>query len=123
MEVPEAVTQIPDSLTARRVFGKPYERDGVTIIPAARLRGGGGGGGGEGQRPGSNGTAQETGSGSGLGFAVGAAPVGAYVIANGKVRWRPALDVTSMILRAQTGLIVLLLLLLRRRGVSGKRPR
>jgi uncharacterized spore protein YtfJ len=29
------------------VFGEPYEKDGVTIIPAARIRGGAGGGGGE----------------------------------------------------------------------------
>ena len=117
MEVPEVVTQIRDSITVQRVFGEPYERDGVTIIPAARVRGGGGGGGGEGHRPAaSNGTAEETGSGSGLGFAVGGAPACAYVIAGGEVRWRPALDVTSIVLRAQTGLIVLLLLLLRRRG-------
>jgi hypothetical protein len=28
--------------------------------------------------------------------------VGAFVIANGKVRWKPALDLTSVVLRAQT---------------------
>jgi len=32
----------------KRVFGEPYEKNGVTVIPAARVQGGAGGGGGEG---------------------------------------------------------------------------
>jgi hypothetical protein len=59
-----------DVLTVRRVFGDPIERDGVTVIPAANVRGGGGGGGGEGPN----------GQGSGGGFGVSATPAGAYVI-------------------------------------------
>ena len=35
-----------DALTVRRVYGEPYEKNGVTIIPAAMVFGGGGGGGG-----------------------------------------------------------------------------
>jgi uncharacterized spore protein YtfJ len=115
MDVPEALTQMRDAITVKRVYGEPYERDGVTVIPAARVGGGGGGGGGEGSPPGSNGTAQ-TGSGFGLGFGLGAAPVGAYVISGGEVRWRPALDLTNIMLRAQTAVILLLVLLLRRRS-------
>ena len=38
---------VRDSMTVRRVFGDPYERDGATVIPAARVRGAGGGGGGK----------------------------------------------------------------------------
>jgi uncharacterized spore protein YtfJ len=117
MDVPETLTQVRDAITVKRVFGEPYERDGVTIIPAARVGGGGGGGGGEGTEPGgSNGATQSTGSGFGLGFGLGAAPVGAYVITGGDVRWRPAVDVTSIVLRAQTAVILVLLLLLRRRA-------
>lgn len=37
-----------DALSVRRVFGDPYEIDGMTIIPVARISGGAGGGGGEG---------------------------------------------------------------------------
>jgi uncharacterized spore protein YtfJ len=116
MNVPETLTQIRDAITVKRVFGEPYERDGVTIIPAARVGGGGGGGGGEGSQPGSNGAATSTGSGFGLGFGLGAAPVGAFVVTGGEVRWRPALDLTSVVLRAQSALIIVLLMLLRRRS-------
>jgi uncharacterized spore protein YtfJ len=34
------------SMTARTVFAEPYEKDGLTVIPAARVVGGGGGGSG-----------------------------------------------------------------------------
>ena len=117
MDVPEAVTQIRDAITVKRVFGNPYERDGVVLIPAARVGGAGGGGGGEGSEPSeSNGSRTKSGSGFGMGFGLGAAPVGAYVIEGGKVRWKPALDLTSVVLRAQAALILVLLMLLRRRG-------
>jgi uncharacterized spore protein YtfJ len=49
-----------DALTVKRVFGEPYEKDGVTIIPAARVQGGAGAGGGEDPQ------GQSKGSGSGL---------------------------------------------------------
>jgi uncharacterized spore protein YtfJ len=115
MEVSEAVTQIRDAITVKRVFGEPYEREGVVVIPVARVGGGGGGGGGEGSEPSeSNGRGTKSGSGFGLGFGLGATPVGAYVIKGGDVRWRPALDLTSIMLRAQAGVILLLLALLRR---------
>ena len=35
-----------DAISVRRVYGEPYEKDGLTIIPAAKVFGGGGGGGG-----------------------------------------------------------------------------
>jgi uncharacterized spore protein YtfJ len=90
-----------DVLTVRRVFGDPIERDGVTIIPAAKVRGGGGGGGGEGP----------DGRGSGGGFGVSATPAGAYVIKNGTVRWEPALDLGRTIFMGQIVGIVFLLTL------------
>ena len=48
MEVNDVITQARDTLTVKRVFGDPYEKNGVTVIPAARVQGGAGGGGGEG---------------------------------------------------------------------------
>jgi uncharacterized spore protein YtfJ len=33
-----------DAVTVKRVFGEPYQKNGVTVIPAAKVMGGGGGG-------------------------------------------------------------------------------
>jgi uncharacterized spore protein YtfJ len=77
-----------DALTVRRVYGEPYERDGVTVIPVAAVRGGAGGGGGH------DPAGQE---GEGGGFALGAKPVGVFVLTDGQVRWRPAVDVNRLV--------------------------
>jgi uncharacterized spore protein YtfJ len=42
MEVQELITQARDAMSVRRIFGEPYEKNGVTVIPAARVQGGGG---------------------------------------------------------------------------------
>src|SRR5919204_2744402 len=101
MEVQEVIAQARDTLTVKRVFGEPYEKDGVTIIPAARVRAGAGGGGGEG--------AQGEGSGSGSGFGMTAHPVGAFMIREGELSWRPAVDVNRVILGGQVVAVVALL--------------
>jgi len=85
-----------DVLTVRRVYGEAIERDGVTIIPAANVRGGGGGGG------------DVQGNGGG-GFGVSASPAGAYVIKEGRARWEPALDLNRTIFMGQLVAIVFLL--------------
>lgn len=97
MDVEEVIAGARDALTVRRVFGEPYERDGVTIIPAAVVRGGGGGGSGEGPKGE---------KGGGTGFGLSARPVGAYVFREGDWQWRPAVDVTRVILGAQIVLAV-----------------
>jgi uncharacterized spore protein YtfJ len=89
MNFQEAILKAQDAVTVERVYGQPYERDGVVVIPAARVTGGGGGGGGE--------DPDRGGSGSGGGFSLGARPVGAYVIERGQVRWQPAVDVTRIV--------------------------
>ena len=110
MEVQEVLSQVRDAVTVKRVYGEPYERNGVVVIPAARVGGGGGGGGGEGDQP-----DKGKGSGFGLALGLGAAPVGAYVIRGDEVEWKPAIDVTSVMLRLQAVLILGLLALLRKR--------
>jgi uncharacterized spore protein YtfJ len=110
MKTSDVIAQAKDALTVRRVFGDPYERNGVTVIPAAKVRGGGGGGEGEGARGGDGGEAG-TGSGSGGGFGVAAKPAGAYVIEGETVRWQPALDVNRIIIGGQIVAVVLLLVL------------
>ena len=44
MDVYEMVHQAHDAMSVKRVYGDPYEKDGVMIIPVAKLRGGGGAG-------------------------------------------------------------------------------
>ena len=38
--VQRMIEQARDAMTVRRVFGDPYEKNGVTVIPAARVQGG-----------------------------------------------------------------------------------
>ena len=101
MEVNDVITQARDTLTVKRVFGDPYEKNGVTVIPAARVQGGAGGGGGEGP--------EGQGKGSGSGFGVNARPVGAFLIEGDEVTWRPAVDLNKIILGAQVVAVVALL--------------
>lgn len=101
MEVNEVIAQARDTLTVKRVFGDPYEKNGVTVIPAARVQGGAGGGGGEGP--------EGQGKGSGSGFGVNARPVGAFLIRGDEVTWRPAVDLNKVILGAQVVAVVALL--------------
>ena len=107
MDPNELVQQARDALTVKRVFGDPYERDGVTVIPAASIRGGAGGGRGEGSTPDGEGS----GSGSGGGFGLAAKPAGAYVITGTDVRWQPAINVNRIILGGQLVVVVLLIVL------------
>lgn len=93
MDVQTVVDQARDALTVRRVFGEPLERDGVTVIPAAKIRGGAGGGRGE--------SPDGKASGQGTGFGLTARPVGAYVIRDGNVTWQPALDLNRAVLGGQ----------------------
>lgn len=84
------VAEAKDLMTVRQVVGEPIERDGTTLVPVVEVRGGGGGGGGGGNAN------DDSGSGEGMGFAMRARPVGSYVIADGRVSWEPAIDVTKI---------------------------
>lgn len=103
MDVQEVLTQARDALTVRRVFAEPYEKDGVTVVAVASVRGGGGGGGGEGP--------QGEGSGSGGGFGMSARPVGMYLIRGDEVAWRPAVDATRLAIGGQIVAVVALLVI------------
>ncbi len=94
MDAFEMVSQAREAITVRRVFGDPYEKDGVTIIPAAKVRGQGGVGGRRGK------DAEQRRSAGG--YRINATPVGAYVIREGKVSWQPAFNLNRVILGGQT---------------------
>lgn len=83
MNVDEMLSGARDTMTVKRVYGDPIERDGVLVIPAAKVTGGGGGGG-------------DSENNAGGGFGVSAKPAGAWVIRNGEVEWTPAIDVTRI---------------------------
>ena len=100
MKLEEVLSVARDAITVRRVYADPYEKDGVVVIPAAAVGGGGGGGGGHDRN------GQE---GEGGGFGVGARPAGAYVIKDGTVRWRPAVNVNQLALVAGAVAVVYLL--------------
>jgi uncharacterized spore protein YtfJ len=91
MSARDVVAQVHDAVTIRRVYGEPYEKDGVTVIPAAIVAGGGGGGGG---------LDPEKGEGAGGGFGLYSEPIGAYAIKDGVVRWTPAFNVNALVIVA-----------------------
>lgn len=101
MKIEELLAKATSTLEARMVYAEPVEKDGVTVIAAARLAGGGGGG---------NGTDQRGQQGEGGGIGLIATPAGAYVIKDGKARWEPALDVNRLI--ATVGAVAVAALLL-----------
>jgi uncharacterized spore protein YtfJ len=74
-----------DAITVKRVYGDPVKSEGVTLVPAAAVRGGAGGGG------------DSEGNGGG-GFGIVSRPIGAYVIREGSVSWRPAVDLNRVLL-------------------------
>jgi uncharacterized spore protein YtfJ len=111
MDVEQLLSQVSDSAKVSRVFGEPVREGDVLLVPVARVRGGGGGG---------SGTGPDTeGSGSGGGGGFTADPAGVYVVKDGEVTWRPAVDVNRVVVGGQLVLIVMFLVLrsvLRRRS-------
>jgi len=109
MKVTDVVNSAKDAITVKRVYADPYERDGLTVIPAAVVTGGGGGGTGHDEK------GQE---GEGGGFGVSGRPAGAYVIKGDHVSWRPAVDPNRII--TVVGLVAIAYLLSRPRLVRAR---
>ncbi len=117
MDIHGVLNHARDAMTVKRVFGDPYEKDGVTVIPVANVMGGAGGGGGSSAgAQGSTGDAVAADgapeSGYGIGYGLRATPAGVYVIKDGEVEWKPALDVNRVALQ-RTGAIIVGLFVLR----------
>jgi uncharacterized spore protein YtfJ len=94
MKAEELMGQVNDALQARRIFGDPYQKNGLTIIPVATVRGGWGGGAGQSASP-------QEGQGWGGGGGVTARPVGAFVVKGDEVTWQPTVDVNRIVLVGQ----------------------
>jgi uncharacterized spore protein YtfJ len=117
MDIHEILDQARDAMTVKRVFGEPYEKDGVTVVPVANVMGGAGGGGGSDRATKASeagGDAAESGpdTGYGMGYGLRATPAGVYVIKDGEVEWKPAVDVGR--LTAQRALVIVVGLLILR---------
>ena len=93
MQIQELLDQAREGMGAKRVYGEPYEKNGLTVIPAAAVRGGAGGGGEVGE--------SGEGKGVGGGFGLAARPTGAWVIEGDKVEWKPVVDVNKIVLGAE----------------------
>jgi uncharacterized spore protein YtfJ len=102
MNIDEMLSGARDAMTVKRVYGEPIERDGVLVIPAAKVAGGGGGGG-------------DSENNGGGGFGVSAKPAGAWIIRNGEVEWTPAIDATRM---GMMGMLVAIVFLLTIRSIA-----
>jgi len=76
--------QIQERFTAGIVYGDPVESDGALLLPAAYVAGGGGGG-------------SDPNLGEGGGFGLVASPAGAWVIRDGEIHWKPAINPTVII--------------------------
>jgi hypothetical protein len=75
---------------AEHVHGEPYETaDGATVIPVARVR----------MRSRGGKVADDAAGSRGIRTTV--TPVGAYVVAQGKVSWQPAVDTTRIVFFGQ----------------------
>jgi uncharacterized spore protein YtfJ len=85
--VDELLKGARDAISVKRVYGDPVESEGITIVPAAVVRGGGGGGG-------------DSDDNGGGGFGLHARPAGAWVLRDGDAVWRPAVDVNRIVLFA-----------------------
>ena len=104
-DVLETIRDVIDGAAAGRVFGVPITRDGLTLLPVAKVSGAGGGGGGTSPADGHDA------SGSGGGMATSAKPLGVFVVKEGNVGWRPAVDINKVIVGGQIVVVAALLMI------------
>lgn len=119
---------VAESFGVREVYGEPIERDGVLVIPAARVWSSGGAGAGGPEHDAATApdspedpsaevaadqSGPETGSGrrsdgggGGIGFGRWAEPVGAFVVEGQGVRWVPAVSVNRIVLGGQVAFVL-----------------
>jgi len=86
------VESLGGTASAQAVFGAAVEKDGVTIVPVARVRFGVGGGGGRGPRRKKRGDGDPEQVGYGHGGGVQAAPVGYIELRDGQTTYKRIAD-------------------------------
>jgi uncharacterized spore protein YtfJ len=106
----EILADAGKTLGVRRIYGEPYEKNGLTVITAARVMGGAGGGGATDTST-TDSPSGASATGSGVGFAMNGGPVGAFVIKGDEVKWVPAIDVNRLMLGFQIAFVVFFLVM------------
>ena len=96
------------------VFGKPVERDGLTVIPVASVRWGGGAGGGSGREAG------KEGEGGGGGGGAMAKPVGYIELHDGEARFVRIPDVGRLVPVIMVGGVAIWMVLRGLRALVGR---
>ena len=86
------VESLGGTASAQAVFGAAVEKDGVTIVPVARVRYGAGGGGGRGAGRKKRGDGDPDQVGYGQGGGVQAAPVGYIELRDGRANYKRIAD-------------------------------
>jgi uncharacterized spore protein YtfJ len=92
--VEKLAERLRGAANAAAVYGTPVVRDGVTVIPVAKVRWGFGGGGGTGTTPGDKGS----GSGEGGGGGVLATPMGYIEMRDGSTEFRQINDPMTLLI-------------------------
>lgn len=112
MDIEALLDHAKDTITVKRVFGEPIERNDVLVIPVAAVVGGGGGGWSEGRpdRPGKE---------SGGGFGVWARPIGVYVVRGDSIKFRPTINIAPLLMLGAAYLLSRLLRGRRGRTATG----
>lgn len=100
MDIEQVILEAEHGATAKSVYGDAVEKNGVIVLPVAKVTGGGGLGEGE---------QANQGEGKGGGFGIHARATGVYVIDENKVTWKPAVDWNKIIIGAQAVVIAALL--------------
>jgi uncharacterized spore protein YtfJ len=95
--VPRIAERVGAVARAATVFAEPVEREGVTVVPVAKLRWGFGGGMGARRREGAE--------GGGGGGGVIASPVGFIELRDGQARFRPVVDPAGIAVAGAFGLV------------------
>lgn len=111
MDITTVLEEAREVIGSKGVFGAPYEKNGITVIPAARVMGGAGGGTGQAPVPEGEGAETARPTGSGAGFGVSARPIGAFVVKGDQVTWVPSIDVNRLMLGFQVALVVFFLVI------------
>ena len=107
MQLVDLFTETRDSLQGKRVYAQPLDIDGMTVIPAAAVWGAAGGADGQ--------------DGPGGGFALTARATGAFLVKDGTVSWKPAVDVNRLVVIL--GLVALVGLFIGTRAAKRRRAR
>src|SRR5690242_3656747 len=122
--VGQTVSRLLETAKAEAVFGRPVEREGVTIIPVSEVNVGLGVGGGKGINSMRGQEKQPSGEGAGGGGSARGRPVAVIVLGRDGVSVRPVFDLTKVLLAVfTTAGVALFWLGLRGQATRGPLPR